>query len=253
MKYPNRIVKIGEADQAIVAAVKKKLAERGYPTPAGSVGFDSALKSLVKLFQAQNSDVNGIALKVDGELGPMSWGALFGAKESSAKATSIAAAALVKAIAEIGTMEVPPGSNRGPRVDQYLNSVGLSGGFFWCMAFVHWCFREASVEMGVANPFPRTAGCIDAWNRVKNSSPAKLITKAQAQANPSIVKPGAVFILDFGKGHGHTGIVRSNTGGALVTVEGNSNPAGSSNGVGVFELKRRSVMSVNLRGFIDFT
>lgn len=253
MKYPNRIVKLGEADPAVIAAVRKQLAARGYAIPASSAGFDPTLKSLVKLFQSQNADVNGAPLKIDGELGPLSWGSLFGVKPVAAPSKSAAAAALATAIGEIGMMEVPPGSNSGPRVNQYLASTGLGGGFFWCMAFVHWCFREGAKGIGVANPFPKTAGCIDAWNRVKKATPGKLITKAQAQANPALVKPGAVFILDFGKGQGHTGIVKANSGGALVTIEGNSNPTGSSNGVGVFELNRRSVMSKDLRGFINFT
>ena len=42
-------------------------------------------------------------------------------------------------------------------------------------------------------------------------------------------------------------------GGALRTVEGNSNPTGSSNGIGVFELNRRNVMNADLKGFLDFT
>jgi NAD(P)-dependent dehydrogenase (short-subunit alcohol dehydrogenase family) len=40
---------------------------------------------------------------------------------------------------------------------------------------------------------------------------------------------------------------------ALKTVEGNTNPTGSSNGLGVFELNRRKVMDPTLKGFLDFT
>jgi hypothetical protein len=257
MDYPNHIVRLGEPDPAIVAALVRRLAERGYASPVGTRVFDAQLKSLVKLFQAQNVDAHGNPLKVDGEIGPISWAAIFGASPvvtpAVGAAASIALAALAKAGGQVGVMESPLGSNRGREVEAYLNSVGLPGGNFWCMAFVHWCFREAAASNGMANPFPRTAGCLDAWNRVKAANPSRLVSSVAARANPAIVKPGMVFILDFGGGHGHTGFVKANHGGALVTVEGNSNTAGSANGVGVFELSRRSVMSPNLRGFIDFT
>lgn len=254
MNYPGRLIKIGETDAAIVAAVKARLAAHGYPAPAGSVGFDALLKSLIMVFQAQNVDVNRRPLKVDGEIGPMSWGALFGAPRVAAVPKSAAAAALAVAVGELGVMEQPLGSNRGPKVDQYQIAAGLGGGgFFWCMAFVYWCFKEAAKDGTDPNPFPKTAGCLDAWNRVRAQSPARLISKARAVADPGLVKPGAVFILDFGGGMGHTGFVRRNNGGALVTVEGNSNSSGSRNGLGVFELNRRSVTQPNLKGFIDFT
>ena len=64
-------------------------------------------------------------------------------------------------------MEQPPGSNRGPKVDQYLTAVGLNpagGSFAWCAAFVYWCFRKASEELGVPNPAVKTAGALDVWN-----------------------------------------------------------------------------------------
>jgi uncharacterized protein (TIGR02594 family) len=46
---------------------------------------------------------------------------------------------------EIGVAEKPgPGSN--PRVNEYLQSVGLADDFTpWCAAFVNWCLLQASV------------------------------------------------------------------------------------------------------------
>jgi hypothetical protein len=72
-------------------------------------------------------------------------------------------------------------------------------------------------------------------------------------ANPALVKPGMVFILDHGSGLGHTGFVRQSVAGALITVEGNTNNDGTSNGIGVFELKRRKIIDASLKGFLDFT
>jgi hypothetical protein len=197
-------------------------------------------------FQAQHVDTLGRPLKIDGEIGPISWGSLFSVSESISPAGTLAQGALAKAISQIGVREVPIGSNRGPDVEKYLASTDLNGGFFWCMAFVHWCFMKAADDLGVANKFPKTAGVLKAWN----DSSAFRITKSKAVANPDLIVPGSVFILDYGNGMGHTGIVKSSVNGALRTIEGNTNTDGSSNGIGVFELNHRSVMNARLKGFI---
>ncbi len=253
MQYPGRVIKIGEADKALVANIVAVLAKRGYPSPPGQTDYDVNLFALVKLYQAQNVDAAGRPLQIDGEIGSFTWGSLFGAEAVTTSSTGLAGAALGVALSQVGVMEKPPGSNKGPEVNAYLKSVGLGGGFFWCMAFVHWCFERAAKGRGSANPFPKTAGCLDAWNRVGRANPARRISAAQARVNPSLIKPGMVFILDLGKGNGHTGFVRQSIGGALRTIEGNSNNGGSRNGVGVFELNRRKVTDKELKGFLDFT
>jgi hypothetical protein len=253
MQYPGRIIKIGDKDKVVVAAIIAQLNKRGYPSPAGQADFDANLKSLVSLFQAQHADVAGRPLEIDGEVGSNTWGSLFEATPVVTAPTGIAGAALGIAISQLGVMESPIGSNKGPQVNQYLKSVGLGGGFFWCMAFVHWCFDQAAAGQGIANPFPKTAGCADAWARVRSSAPKRIVTAAAALANPSIVRPGFVFILDFGKGAGHTGFVKQSLGGPFRSVEGNSNNDGSRNGVGVFELNRRKITDRSLKGFLDFT
>lgn len=254
MQYPGRIIKIGETDAAIVAAIATALAGHGYPPTSPPGVFDKAFKSLVKLFQSQNVDEAGRALSVDGEVGSMTWGALFGAPVATgAIAGGLAVAALGAAVTQLGVLEQPLGSNRGPMVDKYLASTGTPPGNFWCMAFVHWCFKEAATGTGTSNPFPRTAGCIDAWNRVRKARPSAVITRAAAMANPTLVRPGQVFILDHGGGLGHTGFVRQSFGGPLRTIEGNSNASGSRNGLGVFELNRRKITDPTLKGFLDFS
>lgn len=258
MDFPGRIIKINEADHAIVKEIAKGLLAKGYPSTSPNGIFDAEFKSLVKLYQSQNADALGRPLEIDGEVGSLTWGSIFGAESVNVVPSGIAGAALGIAVSQIGVMEVPLGSNRGPVVDQYQIVTGLSlpsghqPGFFWCMCFVFWCFKQA-VGPGTTPAFPKTAGCLDAWNKVKANSPQRIITRAKAMADPSLVKPGMVFILDHGGGAGHTGFVRQSVGGALKTVEGNTNPTGSSNGLGVFELNRRKVMDPTLKGFLDFT
>ena len=68
--------------------------------------------------------------------------------------------------------------------------------------------------------------------------------------NPSLLKPGQIFIIDHGGGLGHTGILERIEGGFIHTIEGNSNSSGSSNGIGVFQLTRK-IVQIN-RGFIEY-
>lgn len=249
MNFPGRVIKVGEKDDTIVLAIGNQLTKRGIALPPMPGIYDSAFASAVRLFQSLNVDVSGKPLHVDGEVGPMTWGSLFGAASvasSVGSTSSLAAKALAVAVGEIGKMEMPIGSNGGADVDKYLDSTGLGTGYFWCMAFVHWCFMEAANQLGTANPFPKTAGVLDAWNK----SSGKRISKSTALGNLSLVKPGAVFILDYGTGLGHTGFVSENVGGALTTVEGNTNPSGGSNGIGVFQLKKRNVSNSMMKGFI---
>ena len=252
MNYPGRIIKVGDTDAPLLAAIAGALIARGYDAPPAPTQFGPAFASVVKLFQAQNADAFGRPLRIDGQVGPLTWGALFGAAAGAPAAGGIAQAALQFAINEIGIREQPPGSNRGPRVDQYLIASGVQPGNFWCMAFVYFCFRGAAAAAGIANPFPRTAHCQTAWNRVKAANAANILTRDAAIANPGLVRPGMVFIHNYGGGRGHTGFVETTAGAALRTVEGNADPQGGNNGLEVLRVNRRSIMDTSLRGFITF-
>ncbi|WP_457419222.1 CHAP domain-containing protein, partial [Roseateles sp. P5_E7] len=154
-----------------------------------------------------------------------------------------------------GIREVRPPLNRGPRVDEYQARTGLklkvgADGFAWCACFLYWCFDEASKKLGRKNPLIKTAGCQDHWNRAKPAGVTE-ITGVRATQKPELVKPGMIFIMAFGGGSGHTGIVESVQGGFITTIEGNSNNEGSRDGFGVFRLTRK-INSIN-RGFIDYS
>ncbi|NWJ51197.1 MAG: CHAP domain-containing protein [Bacteroidetes bacterium] len=142
---------------------------------------------------------------------------------------------LIIAHHEIGVVETPPGSNSGPVVNQYLNSVKLKPGAPWCAAFVYWCFEQASTRLNRINPLPRSGSCLYHWRKTKGSR----ITAAEAIGNPSLIEPGCVFIINLGKGKGHMGIVVSVQDGCIHTIEGNTNTSHSANGIGVFALERK--------------
>lgn len=139
---------------------------------------------------------------------------------------------------QIGVQEIPKNSNAGPAVEKYLKSVGLGKGYAWCMAFVYWSVKTASIELNIENPLAKTAGVLDMYNRM-------------AKNRVTTPQPGDFFIMDFGKGAGHTGFVEKLLpNGKLQTIEGNTNDEGSREG---YEVARRYDRKISLMiGFIRF-
>jgi len=252
--YPGRPLAAGSAPADAVMLVQQRLDERGCgPLPVNGK-YGPATTRAVKLFQARFPDTQGHPLVVDGTVGPITWAALFGAPPVVVEAPpSLATAALAVAAGEIGQMEQPPGSNRGPRVDEYVRAVGLdpAGRFPWCAAFVYWCFARAATEAGVRNPVIRTGGVLDHWRRAAEKGVPR-VTGTAAKGSPALVRPGFVFVMDFGGGVGHTGFVKAVAGGHLLTIEGNTNDGGSREGVGVFERREREIASIT-KGFLDYS
>jgi hypothetical protein len=185
----------------------------------------------------------------------VTWEALFGEEtvvtvETHEQDEPLVAAALAVAAAQVGVVEVPPYSNKGEKVAEYLESVGLGDGFHWCAAFVYWCFEQAAKELGVPNPLPKTGHCMTHW-REAGKRGARRIPMERAQDDPSLLMPGMVFIMHYGQDKGHTGFVVGVRGGLLETIEGNTNSAGSRNGDGVYRKQQRRIEDINM-GFIDY-
>lgn len=262
MQYPGRIIKVGEQDASIVQALKRQLNEalgiKRDPVlrldPHDS-NFGPKMKQTVKLFQARNVDADGRSLKQDGEVGSLTWAALFGSDTvpvNDAASDQFLARVLQIAAGEEAKQvrEVPKNSNRGPQVGAYLRRAGVSPGNAWCCAFVYWCFDEAAQAMRRSNPMVKTAGCLDHWRRAP-SQRAQRILKQRAVGNPDLVRPGMIFIMDHGGGLGHTGLVERVTGGLLTTIEGNTDASRTREGGGVYRLIRK-VVEIN-KGFIDYS
>lgn len=136
---------------------------------------------------------------------------------------------------QIGNQEIPKGSNWGKHVQKYLASVGIGFAASWCMAFVYWCYQQACKEMGIENPLVKTGGVLRLWNEVPKRYKSK------------VPKRGCIFIMDYGKGLGHTGIVERIDGDTLYTIEGNTNDEGSREG---YEVCRRTRSVSKCVGFI---
>ncbi|MBL7701138.1 MAG: CHAP domain-containing protein [Ferruginibacter sp.] len=250
MNYPNRIIKAGETNKTIVKAIQQKLNDTGVG-PVGVIGiYGPKTINAVKLFQATHRDQEGNPLEIDGKIGSVTWAVLFGQQTIpvvvTASTNSLLSEAVSIAVSQIGVMEDPPGSNRGKKVEEYLGSIGLGGGFFWCAAFVYWCFQKAAEKQNRKNPVLKTGHCMTHWR----DTSAKKILAPDAVNKPDLIKPGQIFIINTGGANGHTGIIESVEGGFIHTIEGNSNPQGSSNGIGVFR-NTRKIAKIN-RGFLEY-
>lgn len=139
--------------------------------------------------------------------------------------TKLGDGALQAARSQLGQSEEPKGSNRGPMVDRYLAAVGLDPGYAWCAAFVYWCHEQAAAIAGTDNPVPKTGSVMKLY--------------AAGVGNRALTpKSGDIFIMDYGKGTGHTGIVELvNGNGTITTIEGNTNDEGGREG---YEVARRT-------------
>ena len=253
--YPGYVLKSGLLDSPHVLLLQKQLNARGVGPVAEDGDFGPNTKNAVMAFQAQSKDASGNALIIDGEVGALTWAALFGtATVPSAGTKEVPTQLLAKVLAvaktQLGVTEKPPGSNAGPEVEAYLKSTGLSKGYPWCMAFVYWCFNEASAELKIPNPCVKTAGVHDHWNRAEGNGAYRLRSH-DAVANPAMVFPGMIFTIDTGGGKGHTGFVAAVNGGSIETIEGNTNTGQGREGIAVMKHTRK-INSINL-GFVDYS
>ena len=239
--FPGRTINRTEKDKVIVTAVQHRLNELGCGPLQEDGGFGPRTSGAVGKFQSLHG------LPASGAVDEATWIALFAPQP-------LLSAVVRQASLQVGVMELPLGSNRGPKVDQYLLRVGLNpaaGSFPWCVAFVYYCFDEASKALGRGNPLIRTAGVLDLWNK----SCAKGIphlTTAEAAADPSKIQPGFIFVMSTGTGSGHVGLVEGSTADRLITIEGNTNTNGSREGIGVFRRDKRKVAQIT-QGFLDYS
>jgi hypothetical protein len=158
------------------------------------------------------------------------------------------------AYAERHVVEDPKvGQNRGARVDEYIRSTHLDpaanppSGYPWCACFVFWCFRQAAIALDQSNPCTRTASVVTHWDL---TSAPKLLAP-DARLDRGKVRPGMIFCKTHDR-HSHTGIVCAVTDAGIVTVEGNTNLAGSREGNAVVFGKIRPWDYVQC-GFIDYS
>jgi hypothetical protein len=119
------------------------------------------------------------------------------------------------------------GKNDGKAVEAYLAVTKMPKGQPWCAAFVCWTFTQC----GIPNP--------------KNAfSPAlfrnRFTVYTRGETNTYAFQRGDVFGLFYTNLNriGHVGFIHSENERFYVTVEGNTNQAGSREGDGVYRKRR---------------
>jgi hypothetical protein len=247
MNEKNSTITLGDKDFATVKRIQIRLNLRGGGHIAEDGDFGLKTLQAIKAFQSSHLDKNGNPLNIDGEVGPLTWSCLFEIPITQNMATPPLIKELLKvAQNEIGVKEVPPRSNSGPRVEEYLKSVNLGPGYAWCAAFVFWCFKQASANLNCINPVLKTASCMVHWQKTKGMK----ITMEEASQNPDLIAPGDIFIIRRRGGLGHTGIITGISNGYIQTIEGNSNAFHSAEGEGVVALQRK--IDTITAGFIKY-
>ncbi len=129
------------------------------------------------------------------------------------------------AASQVGVRE--HGHNRGPEIDGYCRDIGHDPAKAdpWCAIFVCAMVKRACDAIGIPVPIHLTAGVFT------------LDEQAPPYMRSSVPTAGSIFILN---GHKHTGLVSADWTGALIqTIEGNTDPGGSSEGDGVYARTRR--------------
>jgi hypothetical protein len=158
---------------------------------------------------------------------------------------------LNKLIADIATVEIgvkEHGNNSGAKIREYQACTTLRPAAWpWCAAFVCWVIDQwledpkavAWLNLKTLTPEkwrPKTAlayGFLQ-WAKDRPATTEILSDKAKAQA-------GDIVVYDFS----HVGIVIQDKGSRIITVEGNTNGAGSREGDGVYRKDRPKSIARN--------
>lgn len=138
--------------------------------------------------------------------------------------------------AEIGVRELTD-RNDGVRVQQYLKSSGLQGNYAWCAAFVNFIYKECGVT-----------------ERARPSAQARRwFERKDKLVEWKYVQPGDVFGLWYRRLNriGHIGFIDEVRDNSVVTVEGNTNEAGSREGNGVWRKVRMKRTIYKTANWID--
>lgn len=135
-------------------------------------------------------------------------------------------------LSQIGVREAT-GKNDGAEVEMYLRAVGLGKGYAWCSAFVAWCLNEVEIPHKV-----------NAWSPTAENKSYFIYRDKNIVKEP---RSGDVFTIWYAslKRIGHAGFYHKNQNDKIiVTVEGNTNDAGSREGDGVYK-KYRSLNTIH--------
>jgi hypothetical protein len=138
-----------------------------------------------------------------------------------------------RAMRDIGMVEMPPGSNRSPRIDEYVAAVRSLVGSRWCAAALAAWWRESDAAIPVAD-----GGSCNAW--------MTWAIRQKIWSNDPL--PGSAVVYGRNGAAAHIGVI-VRISPVLLSVEANTSIAGELdvNGIAV-TLKR--VASVRVLGYV---
>lgn len=213
-----------------VGALHQALVECGYAIDGVELAaeyFGDSTRDAVMEFQSRGLDKRGRPLSIDGRVGDETRTAL--ARMSVSPLRPYAPEGwhwdrertrpeLVRviewAVTMLGTVEDPPGSNRGHEIDYWTGYVGRAPdekGPPWCAYFV----SAAYAAFAGGTPMPRMGSTYKILEWAK--AHGRLVEAAAAPA------PGDVFCILRTRYSGHAGLVVADLGdGRVYTLEGNT-------------------------------
>lgn len=135
MTYPGRVLRRGSTGDAV------KQIQRKLGIPADGI-FGPQTERAVTRYQATHRP----PLQADGEVGPVTWAALFGQPIPKPTGKTLAERAYGNAVNLLGVMEVG-GNNTGPMVDRIIKANGGLGPEPWCGDGAAYCYRLAGSDI----------------------------------------------------------------------------------------------------------
>ena len=179
----------------------------------------------------------------DGKLGPKTLG-IFSSLPPARTGVEVVDALLSVAFAEeAAKVREVGGENRGPRVEEYLSSLGMPAGSAWCAAFIAWCIMKSR---GLSKPpFWCSGSTVTMWQKASRKTSHAESCTPLCDGYRDRVQPGWIMVrardeeglAEVRKGNwslGHCGIVHKVDALGFETFEGNTDAGGSREGEGVY-------------------
>lgn len=221
---------IRKGDQgAEVGRVQQLLIEAGLGIEQGELAqskFGDSTYDAVRQFQANHVDSHSHALTEDGVIGAETLWALMNGSRAQRGGKFIApgwycfpsearaeiAPVLQWACGLIGTVEDPPGSNCGNKIDEWARAAGLEPGNPWCALFVSAAYHQ----LAQGPPFGWLAS---AYKILEWGGTNKRIVTGEFER-------GDIFVILRANYHGHVGLLATPSEfGKWCTIEGNASDA----------------------------
>ncbi len=214
------------------------LTAHGYKVATTS-NYDMALKTVVQGYQRQHG------LVADGIVGAKTW-AMLAKEPTPAVVITVDPVAvkirntIVMVARYIESLDIREGRkpNTGASVEWFLHYAGGKPGQPWCVAFA---FGVVQLAYAICDEY--------APDGMPSLSCSTLVKWAEAAGRVvDDPQPGDLLVLRGGDtGYCHVAVIVEVNGGKLITIEGNTNQAGSPDGDGVYQRERQTASGAIVR------